>query len=226
MSESKKIVGVKAASYVEDGMVVGFGTGSTAYYFTEEVGRRFQTGELANIVGVPTSKRTQVQMQQLGIPVRSLDDVDSIDLLVDGADETTREFNGIKGGGGALLLEKIVAQNSDKIIWIVDTSKLVDVLGKFPLPVEVVAFGAWKLFRVFERAEMNPSFRKSGKDTLFITDSGNYIIDLHLERIQNPQQLSFELNNMVGVVDHGLFLNYPDVIIVGDEEGNIETINR
>lgn len=226
MSVSKKNVGVKAASYVEDGMIVGFGTGSTAYYFTEEVGRRFQAGELPHIVGVPTSKRTQVQMQQLGIPVRSLDDIDRIDLLVDGADEVTPEFNGIKGGGGALLLEKIVAQNSDKIIWIVDSAKLVDMLGKFPLPVEVVPFGAWKLFRVFEGAGMNPTFRKSGKDTLFITDSGHYIIDLHLQAIQNPQQLSFELNNMVGVVDHGLFLNYPDLVLVGDEDGNINSIKR
>lgn len=207
-------------------MVVGFGTGSTAYYFTEEVGRRLNEGELKQIIGIPTSKRTQVQMQQLGIPIRSLDDVNQIDLLVDGADEATHQFNGIKGGGGALLLEKIVAQNSRKIIWIVTEDKVVEHLGAFPLPVEIIQFGSWKLFRTFEEAGMNPSFRKSGPDSLFITDSGNYIIDLHLGEILNPQQLSFELINVVGVVEHGLFLNYPDKIIVGKEDGTIETIER
>lgn len=226
MSLAKELVGRKAADYVEDGMVVGFGTGSTAYYFIDEIGKRVQAGELNHIVGVATSKRTLTQMKSLGIPSRSLDDVNFIDLLVDGADETTRDFNGIKGGGGALLYEKIVAQNSRRIIWIVTEDKVVETLGKFPLPVEVVQFGSWKLFRSFDQAGMNPTFRKSGTDNLFITDSGNYIIDLHLDRIENPHQLSFELNNMVGVVDHGLFLNYPDTILSSNEEGEIEVITR
>lgn len=226
MSLAKELVGRKAADYVEDGMVVGFGTGSTAYFFIDEVGKRIQSGELKHIVGVATSKRTLTQMKSLGIPSKSLDDVNFIDLLVDGADETTRDYNGIKGGGGALLYEKIVAQNSRRIIWIVTEDKVVDTLGKFPLPVEVVQFGSWKLFRTFDQAGMYPTFRKSGTDNLFITDSGNYIIDLHLDRIENPHQLSFELNNMVGVVDHGLFLNYPDTILSSDGEGNIEVIRR
>lgn len=226
MSLGKEAVGRKAADFVEDGMVVGFGTGSTAYYFIDEVGKRIQEGKLKHVVGVPTSRRTLEQMKSLGIPDRSLDDVNFIDLLVDGADETTRDFNGIKGGGGALLYEKIVAQNSRRIIWIVTEDKVVDTLGKFPLPVEIVQFGSWKLFRKFDQAGMNPTFRKSGEDNLFITDAGNYIVDLHLDEIPNPHQLEFELNNMVGVVDHGLFLNYPDTILTSNSEGTLDVITR
>lgn len=221
MTNVKEAVGRRAAAYVESGMVVGLGTGSTAYWFVDEIGRRLKAGELSNIQGVPTSKQTADQARKLGIPLVTLDEVNHIDVLADGADEATTDFNGIKGGGGALLHEKIVAQNSRKIIWIVGENKMVEFLGKFPLPVEVVQFGSWKLFKHFDRAGMHPTFRKSGRDSLFITDSGNYIIDLQLDHIQNPQQLAFELKNMVGVVDHGLFLNYPDVILVGKEDGEI-----
>lgn len=221
MTDVKELVGRKAAEYVEDGMVVGLGTGSTAYWFVDEIGKKFHSGELKNIVGVPTSKKTEKQALELGIPLRTLDEINHIDVLVDGADEATMDFNGIKGGGGALLYEKIVAQNSRKIIWILGEDKIVEDLGAFPLPVEVVQFGSWKLFKTFDRAGMKPAFRKSGPDSLFITDSDNYIIDLHLEHIQNPQQIAFELNNMVGVVDHGLFLNYADILLVGKEDGEV-----
>ncbi|MFK8242681.1 MULTISPECIES: ribose-5-phosphate isomerase RpiA [unclassified Facklamia] len=224
--DSKELVGRKAAEYVEDGMVVGLGTGSTAYWFVDEIGQRIKRGELKHIIGVPTSKQTEMQARQLRIPLSSLDEVNHIDLLVDGADECLSTFHGIKGGGGALLIEKIVAQNSNKIIWIVTEEKLVEKLGRFPLPVEIVQTGSWKLFRVFDQAGMSPAFRKKGKDSLFVTDSGNYIIDLHLNQIDNPQQLAFELKTMVGVVDHGLFLNYPDIILVGKQDGTILTIER
>ncbi|MBD3948492.1 ribose-5-phosphate isomerase RpiA [Tuanshanicoccus lijuaniae] len=226
MDNSKELVGRQAARYVEDGMVVGLGTGSTAYWFVDEVGQRIKRGELQHIVGVPTSKQTEIQARELGIPLSTLDEVNHIDLLVDGADECLSSFNGIKGGGGALLIEKIVAQNSRQIIWIVTEEKLVEKLGRFPLPVEIVQTGSWKLFRVFDEAGMHPAFRKKGKDSLFVTDSGNYIIDLHLNQIDNPQQLAFELKTMVGVVDHGLFLNYPDIILVGKQDGTILTIER
>lgn len=226
MSLAKETVGRKAADYVESGMVVGLGTGSTAYYFIDEIGKRISQGLLTNIRAVSTSSQSEAQARELGIPTVSLDDVDHIDVLVDGADETLETFSGIKGGGGALLLEKIVASYAHKYIWIVDKSKKVDYLGAFPLPVEVVQFGAWKLFHTFEAAGMKPSFRKKGKDSLFITDSGNYIIDLHLGKIENPQQLAFELKNMVGVVEHGLFMNFPEVILVSDDQGNLEIIER
>lgn len=226
MQEAKKIVGRYAATYVEDGMVVGLGTGSTAHWFIEEVGRRFQEGELQHIITVSTSDASSEQAKALGLPLKSLDDVNHIDLLVDGADETTRQFAGIKGGGGALLHEKIIAEHSNKIIWIVDESKLVNQLGKFPLPVEVVQFGSWKLFDAFESAGMNPSFRKSTEDSLFVTDSGNYIIDLHLEEIPHPQQIAMEIKHMVGVVEHGLFLNYANIILVAKADGSITKIER
>lgn len=226
MVNPKEVVGRKAADYVEDGMVVGLGTGSTAYWFIEEVGQRVQEGALRHIVGVCTSKQTEQQAQQLGIPLVDIDQVNHIDILVDGADECTTEFSGIKGGGGALLMEKIVAQHSRRIIWIVTEQKVVDTLGSFPLPVEVVQYGSWKLFRQFDQAGMKPTFRKRGKDSIYNTDSGNYIIDLHLESIPTPQQTAFELKNMVGVVDHGLFLNYPDIILAVNDEGEITTYNR
>lgn len=226
MVNVKEFVGRKAADYVEDGMVVGLGTGSTAYWFVDELGQRIKNGTLKHIVGVPTSKQTARQARQLGIPLTNLDDVNQIDVLVDGADECLENFNGIKGGGGALLIEKLVAQYSNKIIWIVTEEKVVEKLGAFPLPVEIIQTGSWKLFRQFESAGMKPAFRKSGTDSLFVTDSGNYIIDLHLERIEQPHQVAFELKNMVGVVDHGLFLNYPEVILVGKSDGTVQTISR
>lgn len=226
MSVAKETVGRKAVDYIESGMVVGLGTGSTAYYFVDELGKRYASGQINQIRCVSTSTQTEQQAQSLGLPTVTLDEVDHIDVLVDGADETLNSFSGIKGGGGALLLEKIVAQYSRKIIWIVDQAKRVDYLGAFPLPVEVVQFGAWKLFHTFDKAGMQPSFRKKGIDSLFITDSGNYIIDLHLGKIEHPEQVAFELKNMVGVVEHGLFINYPNVILVGDQQGGYETIER
>ena len=222
----KEIVGRKAADYVEDGMVVGLGTGTTAYWFVEELGQRIKDGRLQHIIGVPTSKATKEHAQSLGIPLSSLDDVTAIDVLVDGADECTRQFQGIKGGGGAHLIEKIVAQNAHKVIWIVTSEKLVDQLGQFPLPIEIVQTGAWKLFRTLDQAGFKPTFRKKGPDSLFVTDSGNYIIDLHLGAIPNPTQLAFELNNLVGLVEHGLFLNYAQIILSVDPEGQVEVLEK
>ena len=127
----KEMVGKQAATYIESGMTVGLGTGSTAYYFVEEIGRRVKEEGL-DIIGVTTSKRTKEQAEKLGIPLKSVDEVDFIDVTVDGADEIAPDFSGIKGGGGALLFEKIVAEQSKRIIWIVDESKMVDYLGRFP----------------------------------------------------------------------------------------------
>lgn len=226
MSIAKEAAGRRAADYVYDGMVVGLGTGSTAYFFIDELAQRIQKGFLRNIRGVSTSTQTETIAKDKGIPTVSLDDVKHIDVLVDGADETLPSFSGIKGGGGALLMEKIVAQYSRKIIWVVDDAKVVETLGAFPLAVEVVQFGSWKLFHTFDQAGMQPKFRKIGRDSLFITDSGNYIIDLHLQAIPQPQQLAFELKTMVGVVEHGLFINYPDIIIAGDDQGQVQLIER
>lgn len=216
--ELKKAVGLKAAEYIKSGMVVGLGTGSTAYYFVEEIGRRVKEEGL-DIIGVTTSKRTKEQAEALGIPLKKIDDVEKIDITVDGADEISSDFQGIKGGGGAHLIEKIVATNSDEIIWIVDDSKMVEKLGAFPLPLEVIKYGSQQVFNQLEKKGYKPTFRKNEKNTLYLTDEDNYIIDLHLDAIENPMALEEELNQMVGVVEHGLFLNMVTRVLVGKPDG-------
>ena len=218
MERLKKISGVTAAQYVKDGMVVGLGTGSTAYYMIEELGRRVKEEGLA-IIGVPTSYASKEQAEKLGIPVKTIDEVNHVDLTIDGADEISADFHGIKGGGAALLFEKIVASYSNQIIWIVDESKMVNHLGKFPLPVEVVPYGQEQLFRLFQEKGYNPSFRMEENEKLKQTDSGHSIIDLHLDCIEDPLALDEELNQLAGVVEHGLFLSMVNTVIVGKETG-------
>ena len=214
----KEMVGIKAASYVTDGMTVGLGTGSTAYYMIEELGRRVKEENL-KIVGVPTSYASKKQAEALNIPVKTIDQVNYVDLTIDGADEISQDFHGIKGGGAALLFEKVVATYSKEIIWIVDESKMVDKLGRFPLPVEVIPYGQDQLFRVFQEKNYHPSFRMESEDTLKQTDSGNSIIDLQLDCIDDPIALANELDSLVGVVEHGLFLSMVNRVIIGKESG-------
>ncbi|MBG9984438.1 ribose-5-phosphate isomerase RpiA [Aerococcaceae bacterium DSM 111022] len=219
IDQAKMVAGRKAVDYITSGMTVGLGTGSTAYYFIDELGRRIRTGQLENIQAVATSKRSQEQAESLGINVVSLDMVEYIDVLVDGADETTYQGHGIKGGGGALLYEKIVAMASKKNIWIITPDKMVETLGAFPLPIEVIPFGSLRLFDNLRQMGLNPTFRKLENDSIFVTDAGNYIFDLHLQEIPAPHQLALELDRMVGVIEHGLFLDLTDLIIVGYENG-------
>lgn len=214
----KEMVGIKAASYVTDGMTVGLGTGSTAYYMIEELGRRVKEENL-KIVGVPTSYASKKQAEALNIPVRTIDQVNYVDLTIDGADEISQDFHGIKGGGAALLFEKVVATYSKEIIWIVDESKMVDKLGRFPLPVEVIPYGQDQLFRLFQEKNYHPSFRMESEETLKQTDSGNSIIDLQLDCIDDPIALANELDSLVGVVEHGLFLSMVNRVIIGKESG-------
>ena len=145
----KKAAGIEAAKLIENGMIAGLGTGSTVRFLVDELGRRVQEEGL-QFTGVTTSRRTQEQAESYGIKIVDIDDVDHIDVTIDGADEVDNNFNGIKGGGAALLWEKIVAVNSNKIVWIVDESKIVDTIGKFPLPVEVIPFGAGQVVKKFE----------------------------------------------------------------------------
>lgn len=217
MDALKKRAGIKAAEYVTDGMIVGLGTGSTAYYFVEEIGRRVKEENL-QVLCVTTSSQTTKQAESLGIPLTSIDQIDSIDITVDGADEVDKAFNGIKGGGGALLMEKIVAVPTKHYIWVVDDSKLVETLGAFKLPVEVVQYGAEKLCRFFEQEGYRPSFREKDGQR-FVTDMGNYIIDLALEQIEDPIALGQTLKNIVGVVEHGLFNQMVDKVIVASQSG-------
>ena len=217
MVNLKEQVGIKAAEFVTDGMIVGLGTGSTAYYFVAESGRRIKEEGL-NITAVTTSSVTYEQAEGLGIPLKAIDDVEVVDLTVDGADEVDPALNGIKGGGGALLMEKIVATNSKDCIWIVDESKQVETLGAFKLPVEVVQYGAENLFRHFEKKGYSPAYREKDGQR-FVTDQGNFIIDLDLKVIPDAEALAEELDRTVGVVDHGLFLGMVSKVIVGTPEG-------
>ncbi|WP_455043531.1 ribose-5-phosphate isomerase RpiA [Granulicatella adiacens] len=213
----KELVGKKAAEYVESGMTVGLGTGSTAYYFVEEIGRRVKEEGL-EIVGVTTSLATKKQAEALGIPLKSVDEVDYIDVTIDGADEIAPDFSGIKGGGGALLFEKIVAEQSKSVIWIVDESKMVDYLGRFPLPVEVVPYGSEQLFKRFEALGYKPTFRERDGER-YLTDSKNYIIDLDVYPIKDPIAFGEKIKSMTGVVEQGLFTNMTDIVLVGTPDG-------
>lgn len=217
METLKKLAGIKAAEFVEDGMVVGLGTGSTAYYFVEEIGRRIKEEGL-QITAVTTSSVTSKQAEGLGIPLKSIDEVDQVDVTVDGADEVDPQFNGIKGGGGALLMEKVVATPTKDYIWVVDESKLVQKLGAFKLPVEVVQYGAEQVFHRFAEAGYKPSFREKNGQR-FITDMQNFIIDLDLGVIENPVEFGRELDHIVGVVEHGLFTKMVNKVIVAGQGG-------
>ena len=219
-NELKRLVGEKSVEWIKDGMIVGLGTGSTVRYMVDALGRRV-VEEGLNITGVTTSNATAKQATELNIPLRSVDEVDHIDLVIDGADEISRDFQGIKGGGAALLFEKIVAVNSKKVLWIVDESKMVDKLGAFPLPVEVIPYGSQKLFERFEAKGLNPTFRKKEDGSLLLTDSDNYIIDLHLGQIDDPHSLADYLDKQVGVVEHGLFLDMVNDVIVGQQLGPV-----
>lgn len=214
----KKQVGYKAAEFVKPNMTVGLGTGSTAYYLVEALGKRVAEEGL-DIVGVTTSNETKEHALSLNISLKNLDEVDSIDLTIDGADEISDDFQGIKGGGGALLFEKIVASNSLRNMWIIDEGKRVEKLGKYPLPVEVVKYGSEKLFQKFQHKEYNPSWRITDSGDKFLTDDNNYTIDLHLGKIEFPHKFSRELIELVGVIEHGLFLDTVDTVIVGKKEG-------
>lgn len=222
----KEMVGYKAAEFVKDGMTVGLGTGSTAYYMVEAIGKRVKEEGL-QIVGVTTSFKTADHARALGIPLKDIDEVEKIDLTIDGADEISSQYQGIKGGGAAHLFEKIVANLSDKNIWIVDESKLVDELGAFPLPIEVVHFGSGQLFKLFEKKGYKPTWRNDKEGKQLVTDSSNLIIDLNMGLIEEPLKLAKWLDSLTGVVEHGLFLNCVNTVIVGTSEGPVvEVVNR
>ncbi len=219
----KKLVGIESAKYVTEGMTVGLGTGSTAYYMVEEIGRRIKDEGL-NITGVTTSKATENQARALGIPLKSIDEVDHVDITIDGADEISADYQGIKGGGAALLFEKIVATYSNETIWIVDESKMVKNLGAFPLPVEVIPYGSNQLYKLFKENNLNPKIRLTADGNPLLTDSKNYIIDLCLEEIFNPKELASWIDHQVGVVEHGLFLDISSRIIIGTSKEGVKTI--
>ena len=204
----KKAAGIEAAKLIQNGMIAGLGTGSTVRFRSTSsvvASRRKASSSRAS----PPSRRTQEQAEGYGIKIVNIDDVDHIDVTIDGADEVDKNFNGIKGGGAALLWEKIVATNSNKIVWIVDESKVVDTIGKFPLPVEVIPFGAGQVVKKFEAKGYKPVLRLDANGEPVRTDENNYVVDLHLERIDHPQELAQDLITTVGrgrarpVPEHG-----------------------
>ena len=227
-TDSAKYVAARhAAGLVQSGMKVGLGTGSTAAWLVRCLGERLRDEGLS-ITGVPTSTRTAALAAEVGIPVVGLDEARWLDITIDGADEFDADFNLIKGGGGALLREKIVATASDQMVVIADRSKEVATLGAFPLPVEVVPFG-WQTTRALLEETLaaldvggHASAIRMAGDVPFVTDQGNHLIDLELGRIGNPRQVAMVLNQIAGVVENGLFIDICDIVVIGDPDGRVE----
>ena len=225
INEPKKVVGYKAAEKVTDGQKLGLGTGSTVEYYLERLGQRIREEGL-NVEGIPTSIQTEKLAIELGIPLATFDELQELDLYVDGADQIDPCFRMIKGGGGALLREKMVASCSAYKIIIVDSSKVVDRLGTaFALPVEIVPFG-WKLCeRRLGNLDCIPWLRMNGSSP-FITNNGNYIMDCRfLDGIKEPEELELSLSRIPGVLCSGLFIGLADEVLVGSENG-IETMKK
>lgn len=227
IDKAKFVAARKAAEYVEDGMRVGLGTGSTAAWLVRCLGEMVRDEGL-RIQGVPTSTRTAQLAQDVGIKVVSLDEARWLDVTIDGADEFDKDLNLVKGGGGALLQEKIVATASDQMVVIADIGKEVETLGAFPLPVEVIPFGWQTTQALIEETLVSmdvlgrTSTLRMNNESPFVTDEGNHILDLHLNRIGDARQLAMVLNQMPGVVENGLFIDICDAVVVGFGDGRVE----
>jgi len=219
--ELKKIAGIHAAKYVKNGMKVGLGTGSTVKYTILELGRRIKEENL-EIMCVPTSIATENLSIENNIQLYELSSLDGLDLVIDGTDEFDKELTLIKGGGGALVREKIIAQASQQMIVVADDSKKVETLGRFPLPVEVIQFSWKETRRQISQITGLPESKiekRNQNNNSFITDNGNFILDLHLETIENPKKLESDLNKLAGVLDCGLFINIADIVVLAGKNG-------
>jgi ribose 5-phosphate isomerase A len=208
----KKLAGEASLKYVSDGQVVGLGTGSTAKFAIEALGQRARDG--LKIRGIPTSVRSRDLARQVGIPLTNFDEVQEIAVTIDGADEFDPQLNLIKGGGGALLREKIVASASKQLVIVTDSSKQVTVLGKFPLPVEIIPFARALLANEITALGAVVDLRLAADGKPYITDEGHQILDCHFGRIDNPAALAERLSHMPGVVEHGLFIGMASVVIL------------
>ncbi|HEV3209864.1 MAG TPA: ribose-5-phosphate isomerase RpiA [Chthoniobacterales bacterium] len=228
--EAKRAAAAKAIeSFLQDGMTIGLGSGTTSRFFVRILGERVKGG--LRVVGVPSSKSTGELAQEVGIPLADLNDVEQLDLTIDGADEIDNKGRMIKGGGANLLWEKIVASASRKMVAIVDESKKVQRLGRFPLPIEVIPF-AWRsterhlqnLLKKTGYANVRIDVR-GGTEKPLITDSGHYLLDCHLQTIADPESLALNLNQIPGVVEHGLFIGIATDAAVGKADGTAEAIS-
>ena len=229
MDDLKRQAAARALEEVRDGMKLGLGTGSTAKHFVELLGAKVRGG--MKVIGVPTSEATRADAARCGIALTTLDDIDRLDLTVDGADEIDPHLNLIKGGGGALLREKIVAAASDRMIVIADDTKWVDALGRFPLPVEVIPFGLAATRRTMAEAFAKCGVSgqmviRMGKDGhVFVTDGGHWIVDAHIGRIEDAPHLASLLRAIPGVVEHGLFVGLASTAVLAGGQG-IRVIER
>jgi ribose 5-phosphate isomerase A len=211
--QEKEAAGRAAAKLVRDGDIVGLGTGSTAYFAVVALGERVKAG--LKISGIPTSLQTAELARAVGIPLTTLDEHPEIDITIDGADEIDPKLNLIKGGGGALLREKVVASVTKKMVVVADSGKIVSVLGKFPLPVEVISFARRVVEKKIVALGGSPKLRTKPDGSAFLTDNGNQILDCSFGTIADPAGLARELNGTPGVVEHGLFIGLAKLALVG-----------
>ena len=219
----KEIAGRAAANLVNNGEIVGLGTGSTAYFTVLALGERVRAG--LKIIGIPTSVKTGDLARSVGIPLTTLDEHPEIDITIDGADEIDPQLRLIKGGGGALLREKVVASASRKMVVVADSAKVVSVLGKFPLPVEVIAFARTVVEKKIAGLGGSPELRVKPDGGPYLTDNGNQILDCSFGRIADPPALALALSNTPGIVEHGLFIGLASMALVG-RGGEVEEMRR
>ena len=213
----KQMAAEKAVEEVQSGAIIGLGTGSTVYHVLLALGKKARGG--SNIIGIATSRQTEAISAEQEIPLASLAEHPVIDVTIDGADEIDANLNLIKGGGGALVREKIVAHASKRLVIVADESKLVPVLGAtFALPVEILQFG-WEVTQAAINTMCGKSTLRRNGEKPFLSDNGNYILDCHFEAIQQPAEIEAQLNNLPGVVENGLFVNRADKTIIGTASG-------
>jgi ribose 5-phosphate isomerase A len=218
--QEKEAAARASLRFVKDGQIVGLGTGSTAAYFIQLLGDAVKKG--LRIRGIPTSVRSGEQATSLGIPLTTLDECPEIDVTVDGADEVDPQLRLIKGGGGALLREKIVASATKQLVIVADASKRVPVLGRFPLPVEVIKFAQAVVAKKVEALGAKVSLRRAADGKPYLTDENNYILDCRFERIPDPDGLARQLSDMPGVVEHGLFIGMASVVLIANGSEIVE----
>ena len=223
IEEIKKRAAVQAMDFVRPGLTIGIGTGSTVYWFIQELAKNVQQGLVCQCV--PTSVATRQLAVQLGIPMLELNDVEKIDITIDGADEIDHQLRLIKGGGGALLQEKMVAAASAKLVIIADNTKLVEQLGSFPLPVEVIPYGWKQVQRRIAGFYNIPVSLRMKDENILVTDHGHYILDCRFGEIKKPEIIAAELNALPGVVENGLFIKMANAAIIAGPGGSMQTLS-
>ncbi|MEK4803010.1 MULTISPECIES: ribose 5-phosphate isomerase A [Oceanobacillus] len=223
INQTKKLVGEEVSKFIKDGMKVGLGSGSTMYYAVKKLGERVKEEGL-NIEGIPTSNKTAEWAKKFGVPLTDFSKVQELDLAIDGADEVDPNLQLIKGGGGALFREKVVATSAKEFYVIVDDSKIVDHLGAFALPVEIVPFSYEVTKSKIAKLGVEPVLREKDGE-VFITDNGNYILDCNFQKIEEPEKLYKQLISIIGVVETGLFTSMTDKVLIG-KDGNVEVIDK